>query len=229
MIDSDFQKDLFGGQVCEKKGRKPRLLSRYSERRFLPYVSVPIEYAVIIAIGILVLTVIAYAVGVERGRNISGISGDNKGKGKEHRIEKPRDIQQIVKTKQSEEAVEDETLAAVSCAVDNELVYKPLQEDTNEILEEKEKINDAFSILLEEDTKDKTQPLFAIQLASFKKESLAKSEVSKLEKRNIKADFTKKGEWYQVCASGYETVGSADKAKEELRKNYKDCFIRRIR
>lgn len=212
MIDSDFQKDLFGEQVCEEKARKPRLLFRYAERRFLPYIKIPIEYSVIIVIGILVLTVIAYAVGVEKGRNTAGAKI-----GMETTIEP------------TENAIKDETEGPPVSTIDNELVYKSLEEDTSEVLRENEKINDAFSVLLEGETEKQVRQLYTIQLASFKKEDLANKELQKLKKKNITADVTKKGEWYQVYTAGYKTIEEANKAKEELLKEYKDCYIRRIK
>ncbi len=214
MIDIDFQKDLFGEQVCEEKARKPRLLCRYSERRFLPYVKIPIEYIVIIVIGMLVLTVIAYAVGVEKGRNTAGAK-----------------IGRDITIEQTENAIKVETEEPATSTIPNELVYKPLEEDTSEILRENEKINDDFSVLLEKETEKQEQvhELYTIQLASFKKEELAKKELQKLKKENITADVTKKGEWYQVYAVGYHTIEEANKAKEELLKEYKDCYIRRVK
>ncbi|MFQ5952061.1 MAG: SPOR domain-containing protein [Candidatus Omnitrophota bacterium] len=65
-----FKGDFFEGGYPEKRSIKPSFLSKYSAQRFLPHVRVPTEYTVIIAIGILILMIVAYAVGVERGKRI---------------------------------------------------------------------------------------------------------------------------------------------------------------
>lgn len=73
MADDSFQNDFFGNQVREKKSRKSRLLDEYSKQRFLPHIRIPVEFIVIIAIGTLVLLIISYAVGIERGKRLSDI------------------------------------------------------------------------------------------------------------------------------------------------------------
>jgi hypothetical protein len=41
--------------------------------------------------------------------------------------------------------------------------------------------------------------------------------------------FERKGSWYQVYAGGYGSMEEARKAKKELAKYYKDCYIRRTK
>ena len=73
-MDNDYQNDFFAEQVSIKKARKPhQIMQRYSQRRLLSHIRVPVEYIVIIAIITLVLIIIAYAIGVERGKNIQSM------------------------------------------------------------------------------------------------------------------------------------------------------------
>lgn len=73
MVKTNFPVDFFEGKFFEKKGKKPRFLNRYLAQRFLPYVRIPVEHTIILGIVILVLLVISYAVGVERGKQISSV------------------------------------------------------------------------------------------------------------------------------------------------------------
>ena len=60
MVDNNYQQDFFGSDHRQKKGKRPGLLNGYSKQRFLPYMKIPIEYTVMIAIGVLVLMIIIY-------------------------------------------------------------------------------------------------------------------------------------------------------------------------
>jgi len=77
MNENSFKKDLFDDQVYESKARKLGLLSKYSKQRILSYISVPDEYIVIVSITALILMIISYAIGVERGKNIAGKMDEN--------------------------------------------------------------------------------------------------------------------------------------------------------
>ena len=70
---------------------------------------------------------------------------------------------------------------------------------------------------------------YAVQLASFKNERSAKKEIDMLKSKGIKASMTRKGEWYQVYASGYRTIDEAKRAKRDLIADYEDCYIRKMK
>ena len=71
IMDSKFQGDFFKEETGRVKPKKMGFLAKYSERRALPQIRIPIEYTVLYAIGILVLIILAYAVGIERGKKFS--------------------------------------------------------------------------------------------------------------------------------------------------------------
>jgi hypothetical protein len=70
-MDNKFQHDFFGDLQREREARKKRFLSRYSKHRFLPHLRVPTEHVVVTVIAVLVLVIVAYALGIERGKRIS--------------------------------------------------------------------------------------------------------------------------------------------------------------
>lgn len=217
MADGNFQTDFFEGKFYERKGRKPQFLNKYSAQRILPYLRVPVEYTVILGIVILVLLVISYAVGVEKGKRVSSAKKIHAQDDKSQVIENNK----LTKTIQAEKFPED------------------LRQDTNdrdkdpESLDIEEKAAPIPSVIeteaKEEEERETSadKALYTIRLASFKKEGDAKREVARLKKTGKDASYARKGLWYQVFVKGYETIETARKAKDALIQEYPDCYIRK--
>ncbi len=213
MADSNFPTDFFEDKFYEKKGRKPQFLNKYSAQRILPYIRVPVEYTVILGIIMLVLMVISYAVGVEKGKRT--LSAE--------KTEVPDMNMQVVEDK----AVTEITLTE----------KVPETVDTSETgsgyesTDIKEKAAPVPSLIEIEKDEEKSasadKALYTLQLASFKREKYAKREAAKLKKNGEDASYIKKGVWYQVFLKGYETIGAARKAKDALIQEYPDCYIRK--
>ena len=75
--------------------------------------------------------------------------------------------------------------------------------------------------------KKKTQP-YTIQVATFKRKASAEKEMSRLRRLNYDSFFQAKGKFYLVFVGNYATRELAKKDLRELRKIYKDCFIKRV-
>ncbi|MBD3425964.1 MAG: hypothetical protein GF409_01880 [Candidatus Omnitrophica bacterium] len=211
MTEKDFQKDFFEGQVYEEKGRKPLFPRRHPDRIFLPHLKIPVEYAVIISISVLVLIIIAYAAGVERGKRLIGIAGDV-----------PESKDYAMSSVAAQEAgdkpiAEEQTVTVVETQTEEEV----------EELKEKE-LPEEEPVPTEQDEKYDTKK-YVIQLASFKNRENAETEAERLRRNDIQAGINKKGSWYQVYASGYATIEDAREAKRLLSADYKDCYIRRLK
>jgi hypothetical protein len=206
MADDSFQNDFFGNQVREKKSRKSRLLDEYSKQRFLPHIRIPVEFIVIIAIGTLVLLIISYAVGIERGKRLSDIKYEK---------------EQVEELVPIERRVVDKEVRGSMTKSSGIL-------ETIEIPKVKEK---AVRSKKEEakDISPSRKSGYIIQLASFKNEGSARAEIKKLKKKGVKGHLTKSGEWYLVYATGYRTISDAKKARQELIADYEDCYIRKVK
>jgi len=210
MADENIHDDLFSGQDFGKKGRKFQYFSKYKNRRFLPQVKIPIEYTVIIAIGVLLLVIIAYAIGIERGKAIS-LKKYRMGQGS--RLLQPvelKDLTTISETGPFEEEEEEEE-AEPSGILQETLIG---EEEPQEAKKSVSKIEDS---------------VYTIQLASFKDREYAAEEMGKLAKMGLKAVYVRKGDWYQVYVTGYKTIEEAREAKEKLEEIYVDCFIKRVK
>lgn len=215
MTANDFQNDFFDEQGRGPKERKSTFLP---DQRYLPQVRVPIEYTVVIAIGMLIAIIVAYAVGVERGKRVAFDNPEGDGSRRAAMLEE-----------------EEKPLLDVA------MVEKQAAELMKKADAPPETVNIAAETIVDQ---SKTQPIakavagaalatlqtdataYTLQLASTKNEEYAKIEVEKLKSKGVVALISKKGDWYKIyvpCSSQEE----AEKAKKDLGGAYKDCLILR--
>ncbi|MFA5337005.1 MAG: SPOR domain-containing protein [Candidatus Omnitrophota bacterium] len=69
---------------------------------------------------------------------------------------------------------------------------------------------------------------YYIQLASYNKESFADTEAKKLKARGFPSFTAKKGAFIVLYAGTFKTIAEAQKNMGLLKKNYKDCVLRRL-
>ncbi len=210
MSDGSFQNDFFGDNSSEKRARRSPLFSRISEQRSLPHLRMPIEYTVIISVGVLVLLVIAYAAGMERGRSFSG------GMSEEEHIRAEESVEVAAFAPEIPDDVEIETVDQAEYGV-ADMAESEVEEE--EALRSQETVSGSGI----------AGSVYIVQLASFKSRSAAADAIEELRDKGFEADVTRSGDWYQVSATGYQTIGEARKAQERLGEEYIDCYIRKIK
>ncbi len=206
MSPTGIPEDFFEEQLPEQKGRKPLFFGKYSDQRYLPQLRIPIEYAAVIAIGMLVAVIVAYAIGVERGKKMtldtetrllsrSAIGGDTKPLLDVEMVEKQ--AEQLMK---ESEKIETDIAVPAKQAKDTAgaapAAAAPLTDGT----------------------------IYMLQLASTKNEIYANEEVKKLKGKGYNAVVSRKGDWFKIYVP-YNTMEEADKAKKKLAVDYKDCLI----
>ncbi|RKY41876.1 MAG: hypothetical protein DRP85_04670 [Candidatus Makaraimicrobium thalassicum] len=218
MADNNFQDDFFGNHGFRRKSsEKLRLLSRYSEQRFLPFVKIPVEYSVIIAIAVLFLIIVSYAVGVERGKRLSGVeSGSLREETVQpheaiNRSREPADFPEPERRRQAGDIVQ---LPLESHGVGSKASYPEIGDDESAKRHE---------------GKISAESSYILQLASFKDETSAEKEINRLKRKGIEACLAKKGIWWEVYTSGYRTISEARRARRGLLTDYEDCYIKQIR
>ena len=198
MENGNFEKDLFGGHAFEKKKKGLDLLEKYSKQRLVPFIRIPLEYTVIIAIAVLVLVIISYAIGVEVGKRAS-----------------------------VSPAVEEKEVTEIQ-----ELAEVIPEEPALPVIAEERLEEDIIATETVEETIAKAEPeetVYVIQLASFKDETAARQEVDMLSRKGISAQFKESGNWYQVFATGYQTIEEAKADRWLLSEEYTDCYIRKVK
>ncbi|MFH1877869.1 MAG: SPOR domain-containing protein [Candidatus Omnitrophota bacterium] len=223
MVENTNQSDFFEGDFFEQKSRKHRIPARYPEQRFLPYLKIPVEYTVIIAIGVLVVAILSYALGVERGKKLPGlVMGETQAnlslgyvtESKLFEIEEEPGLEAERSVKDASPEYDEFTIPDVEPV---DVVRRPVEAEE-------------FKPRIPEDTTGASSDGsgYIVQLASLKNADSAVSETDKLKKDGIHAEYVKKGNWYQVYASGYKTIDQAKQAQSRLAKIYADCYIKKL-
>ena len=68
---------------------------------------------------------------------------------------------------------------------------------------------------------------YTIQVATYWSKSNAKSELEKLKKKGYDSFIIFNNDKYELCAGEYVDKDDAEKSIKTLKKDYKDCFLRR--
>lgn len=228
MHDDNFQEDLFGKGVSSKKPPKVGVLDGCVKQRFLPYLKMPTEYAVIALIGVLVLLTLSYAFGVKVGRSSAPFS----------------DVLAVDSTVLRGEVKDDWMLAVPeggNAGYGNEENPDLYADDAvlREAYRKAEEVRLADESHLAAPREEESEPAilapvipakgaYMIHLAAFREEARAKALSDKLKNSGMEAGVAKKGDWYQVYTSGYRTISEANSAKALLKNDYADCYIRKV-
>ncbi|MBU1007201.1 MAG: SPOR domain-containing protein [Candidatus Omnitrophica bacterium] len=69
---------------------------------------------------------------------------------------------------------------------------------------------------------------YVVQLAAFNKRSSAEEEQGRLQKQGYRAEIRQSGSYYQLYVEGFQSMEKAQKAKNDLKEMYKDCYIKTL-
>ncbi len=166
------------------------------------------EKVVLVIIGLLITAVISFCFGVEKGKRLASAINNNRLQTASTESPKqtaPAAIETVA------EANPNKTAAAA--VVDNAQTQAKEQQKTETIKDTEEQ-----AIIQN----------YTIQVASYKNKSVARKEAELLKRKGFSsAVLSKKG--YSIVCIG--TFTNRDKAKQvltKLRKQYQDCYIRRL-
>ncbi|MBF0216472.1 MAG: SPOR domain-containing protein [Candidatus Omnitrophica bacterium] len=210
-MERSYQEDLFPEDKVQGNDNKSmKKNSGYSRQRYLPYLRIPIEFVPIVAMIWIVIIVIAYAVGIEKGkRNVKGAD--------------------IIK-----EEIVDNILNGSGSLGNEPLLSKIIPEQVSPVTERSSQ-NDKneVSVINAQDKQEeqknvaKTQgKSYTIRLVTYAKKENAVDEASKLKSQGYDSDFIQSGKLYQVYVKGYKTIDDATEAQEKFNATYNGCFIR---
>lgn len=219
MQDNNFQEDFFAKGVSSRKPSRMPVLDGYVKQRYLPFIKMPTEYAVIAVIAVLILMTIFYALGVKVGRNSRPF------------VEVTPAVEVLVE--EDEEIVfsktdEEEMTSSAKIELADNDGGLDLLSDGEESEEEDDLSFGKVTESLPEPEPVVPKSVYLIYLAAFREEDKANQLLERLKKSGTKAGVSKKSDWYQVYAEGYSTIDEANSGKEKLRKDYADCYIRKI-
>lgn len=200
-VSSQKQQELFEEFVIREK-RKGRFLGsfRFKKPLFPQHrlnIAISYEALIIILIGLILIISVIFSLGVERGRNLEFTEAPYK------------DAQPATETTAEEEEIQP--------------LEKPV--DIQKQPEAKPKEQEiAKAVALESAYGEKP---FTIQVATYKTRALADKESLRLKNIGYPSDVIKKKELFIVCVGSYAKKELAQQTLKDLKKMYKDCYVRR--
>lgn len=170
-------------------------------------VSLPLDTFVLLLVVVVLLFVLAFSLGVERGRKIAS-----------HKIEDAFSL-------------ETTSLAEENIAVKQESSQAKIIEDSKEVvlIERPLAAAETASNSISKPVVEQNSKQYIIQVATYLKEDIALAEAKKLKTQGQEVSVSKKGNFSVLFSGGFENREEAQKAMQLLRKRYKDCFIRRLK
>ncbi len=212
MIENQFQDDFFDPGVSRERKRSG-FVTRYPAVRFMPHVRIPVEYVVVLGIVMLVLLIVAYAAGVERGKNI---------------VMEPRPTDIVAVGTMLELTGDADNTEILGQDEETPEEARAEEESASEIEPAQESQKPRKSAISGEKTVAKPEEAaYTIQLAALAKKENVERETAKLKEAGNDAAYVKIGKWYQVYVKGYRTIGEARSAKVKFTEEYPDCYIRK--
>lgn len=99
-------------------------------------------------------------------------------------------------------------------------VYTPVPEPTPRQTSSEEKYKSA--------TEDFVSPSYTIQLASYKTKTYAQKQAEILKKKGLLPLVLSKGNYTVLCVGRFSSKETARPLLSELKKQYRDCYLRRL-
>jgi len=156
-------------------------------------ISLPSDMLILGGVALVLLLILSFSLGVERGKKIASVIPI----AKEKNIERLEDTIKASPEKLVEEQKKD-------------VVQSSTTPSKKEIKASEEKIG------------------YKIQVATFYKENTASKAAKSLQKQGYPASVVKKGKFVVIYVGDFDNKAKAKQILQSLRKQYKDCILRRL-
>jgi len=196
-MSKELQKELFG----EFKVKEPRF--RQIARKMLPQrkmriLHVSLESVIFVAILIILCIVVAFALGVEKGKRSGHLPSSD--------VAEP-----VVALRQDKGIVPEEVIDnKVIPVVDN--VLEPVAEYVPD-----EQVGDSSNI----------EKPYTIQLIAYKDKKKALDKVNEFKNKGYESSIIERQDWYQVCTGSYSGREEAKRDLQKFSAKYPGCFFRK--
>ena len=186
--------------------------------------TVSIENLVVFGIAVLMVMLLAFSLGVEKGKQVTHfgaalVPGQSIVKIKPLAVKPTAPIVSAVATEQR---------AIVPVTLENRTTTKTHESLLNQanVLEKSEskpiaQTESASSI-------NTLSGLYSIQVASYKAEEYAQKESTILKKKGFDGFVLQKGDFFILCVGKFQKKNEADRALGKLKKQYNDSLVRRL-
>lgn len=201
MDEEKYQKELF--EFEKPKRLFPRLSNLLPKADFEGriVITLTLEKVIFIAIGIIMLMVVVYAVGIERGRTVN----------KDITI---RTIGQPVAAKEAQSQTMSKAPQFLS--------VEPIAA-TNKSVPKKAMASSVKAVAAP--MVDATKPYTIVGVTLTSKDT-ATAEMNKFRQEGLEAYMVRTGQYYQVCVGSYANKENAQKTLVRIRQTFKDAYIR---
>ncbi|HNX82103.1 MAG TPA: SPOR domain-containing protein [Candidatus Omnitrophota bacterium] len=187
------QLELFTQETPDSKPRMPT--------SFLAYVK-KFEKAVLLLMSFVVIAVIAFSIGVEKGKGMS--------------------------LPEAREASMDKAFQSATPAAMRSTVLPPVQPQAQIPVPETSGAPIIPEVSATVQTQKKpAQGRFVIQIGSFASKANAQHEINLLKKRGFSPTIITKGRYSILCVGFFASKEAAQSSLSKLQKSYPGCFIRR--
>ena len=164
-------------------------------------INLPLDTLILLGVVVVLLLTIAFSLGVERGRKTAAAGPA------------------LSLTPKPQVSVSDEPNETHTFS----LVLPPSEDSQAEPQTPSSTANPLSA--LNDDAEEK----YLIQVASYKREDIARREAKKLQDKGYRVRVAKKGKFVVIYVGGFDDKNLANQKMKALRKRFKDCFIRTIR
>lgn len=201
MDSKGYQQELF--EEFEEPTRRPRFLRKKKFPQKFFSLRLSQEKLVFLTIGLVVLLLVSFSLGVERGKRLSRIPQEAKSphpklaaRIQEPGLSKDENLKESARNPQTKIGAEGQQQALAT--------------------PEKETLP------------PKAIRSYAVQVATYKREELAQRELKRLELEGYNSFVGRRGRYFEVCVGPYSNKADAEASLKALRKRYQDCLLRRM-
>lgn len=197
-------------------------------------ISLPLDTLILLFIIIVLLFLLSFSLGVERGRRIVYINeakkdlfSDYKEPFKKEEILLQEDLSQ--KTNEGP-ALNDVVKNISNVNIENKDNVASANISDAKIKAEKEILpNKQKEKQEKEKQKEINKERYVIQIASYTNKEAAELEFKKLQKKGYKAFISKKGNFLVLFVGEFSSKIDAEKALRSLKNSYSDCFLKNVK
>ena len=183
----------------------------------------PLDTTVLVSVVILLLFILAFSLGVEKGRKIAykNIEGERQILLAQHdSAAQEAEIDSLI----NEAPVKPVILPAV-IPRQSAISMKPALQPAS-IIPFLAKKTMPSTVLVSENAADSKK--YAIQLASYANKEPAQVEAKKLEQNGYSVQLAQKGKFIVILVGDYHNENDAKNSMQSLKKRYKDCILKKL-
>jgi len=185
----------------------------------------PLDTTILMSVVILLLFILAFSLGVEKGRKIAykNMEGERQVILAQHDSSPEAEIDSLI----NEASTKPVILPAV---IQRPNITRPALPQTTQLTQAiqllAKKTIPAPTVLVSENSAGGKK--YTIQLASYANKEPAQAEAKKLEQNGYSVQLAQKGKFIVILVGEYHNENDAKNSMQSLKKRYKDCIIKKL-